>query len=123
MVSDVDDLLILPTDIKVCLLRKILTSQFQWRALVHTVQKRATCMLTCSVFYPLLQVSRLSKCKSSCDQVVIREKLKMTCLPVMLVKGSLIEESTCMRKAIYILALQVFLVLERNRHSLFFVGT
>ena len=70
--------------------------------LVHTGEKRAVCMLMRSEFYLLLQVSRLSKCKSSCDQVQKREKLKMTYPPVLLVKGSLIEESTCTMKARYI---------------------
>ena len=39
---------------------------------------------------------------------MIREKLKMTNLPALLVKGSLSEESTCMMNARYSLALQVF---------------
>ena len=39
---------------------------------------------------------------------MIREKLKMTNLPALLVKGSLSKESTCMMKARYSLALRVF---------------
>jgi hypothetical protein len=42
-------------------------------------------------------------------QVVIREKLKLTNLPVLLVKGILCEENMCTVKARYILALQAFL--------------
>lgn len=39
---------------------------------------------------------------------MIREKLKMTDLPVLLVKGSLSKEITCVMKARYSLLLQVF---------------
>jgi hypothetical protein len=53
---------------------------------------------------------------------VIREKLTMTDIPVLLVKGSVSEGSTCMMKARYSLALQVFLILERNRHIFFLSG-
>jgi hypothetical protein len=50
--------------------------------LVHAVQKRATCMLMSSVFYPLLHVSILSKCKSSCEAGGDKEKLQMTNTPI-----------------------------------------